>query len=79
MTRVRISTTVDDNLVSRARIAHGPGTDASLIEAALQALLRDHRAAEIDDAYARVYARGTEPATDDWGDLETFLDAARQG
>lgn len=65
--------------MSRARIAHGPGTDASLIEAALQALLRDHRAADIDDAYARAYARETEPVTDDWGQIETFLDAARQG
>ena len=56
MARVRVSTTVDDSLLARARAVHGDGTDASLVEAALEAMLREHRSAEIDEAYARGYA-----------------------
>lgn len=78
MARVRVSTTVDDALLASARAVHGGGTDASLLEAALEALLREHRSAEVDEAYARAYAETPEGTPDEWGDLSTFLDAARR-
>ena len=73
-----MSTTVDESLLERARAAHGAGTDASVVEAALEALLREHRDAEIDAAYARAYAVRAASDPDEWGDLDTFLDAAGQ-
>lgn len=78
MARVRVSTTVDDALLQRARAAHGAGTDASLVEASLEALLREHREAEIDHAYARAYAEQPATSPDEWGDLGAFVDAARR-
>ncbi len=56
MTRQRISTTVDADLLARARALDLSGTDASMIERALRALLADVRAGEIDQAYAAGYA-----------------------
>jgi hypothetical protein len=76
MPRIRISTTVDGELLTRARAAHGPSTDSSLLESALEALLRHYRDAAIDQQYARAYAEHPMHTRDDWGDLETFLDAA---
>jgi len=38
-------------------------------------LLREHRRAKIDAAYAKAYADGND-AVDEWGDLNAFLDAA---
>lgn len=78
MARVRVSTTVDDSLLARARAVHGDGTDASLVEAALEAMLREHRSAEIDEAYARGYAEAQADEPDVWGELDGFLDAARR-
>lgn len=82
MARVRVSTTVDADLLERARVVHGAQTDASLVEAALMALLDSHRRAEIDAAYDRAYAAGTAAAagqgatdaeaTDAWGDLAAW-------
>ncbi|MFK5689186.1 type II toxin-antitoxin system VapB family antitoxin [Ornithinimicrobium sp. LYQ92] len=71
-----MSTTVDAELLARAREIRSGGTDASLVEEALQALLRNHRAAEVDEAYARAYRETPVEAPDEWGDLTTFLDAA---
>lgn len=76
MARVRISTTVRDDLLARAREVHGGATDASVVEAALEALLREHRAADFDRRYAEAYQTHPEGRDDDWGDLEVFLDAA---
>lgn len=76
MARVRISTTVDDVLLERARGLHRGRTDASLLEAALEAFLREHRGAQIDRAYAEAYERTPVDVRDDWGDLGRFLDAA---
>ena len=75
MPRTRISTTVDDGLLDRAR-ALGVGTnDASLMDAALEALLAQHRAAEVDASYA-VYDESPIDQPDDWGDLASFRRAA---
>jgi hypothetical protein len=80
MAKVRVSTTVDEGLLDRARAVHGATTDASLLEAALTALLDSHRRAEVDAAYDRAYStdsrenRASEP--DAWGDLATWRERA---
>lgn len=75
MTRARISTTVDADLWERARLLGERRTDSSVVEAALQALIDQHRAAEFDAAYAMYDEKPlTEP--DAWGDLASFRAAA---
>lgn len=75
MARSRISTTVDEDLLSKARSLRSGASDSVLIDEALRALVARERNAEIDGAYA-VY--DTEPiaAEDEWGDLASFRDAA---
>lgn len=75
MPRLRVSTTVDEGLLTTARSVCGNLNDAALLDAALEALLRVHRTAEVDDGYA---AYDTVPidAPDEWGDLASFRDAA---
>lgn len=75
MPRVRVSTTVDEELLAQARAAAGDSTDATLLDAALRAFLARHRRAEIDAAYD-VYDAHPLSEPDDWGDLESFHDAA---
>lgn len=69
MARIRVSTTVDEDLWAEARAAHGPGTDASVLEAALRDYLRAHHRAEIDTAYAAAYAERPWDISDAWGDV----------
>lgn len=76
MTKARISTTVDKDLLERARRLLGQGTDASLLEAALTSLLREHRSAEVDRAYQRAYRDSPADSVDEWGSLSDFLNAA---
>ncbi|OLT16819.1 antitoxin MazE5 [Serinicoccus sp. CUA-874] len=76
MARVRISTTVDAALLARARALGTGTTESSLVERALTALLREHRAAQIDREYAEGYARLPADVADEWGDVPAFLDAA---
>lgn len=76
MARSRISTTVDPELLQRAREAV-PGNDASVVEAALRALLERHRRAEVDAAYAAGYEEHPLDEQDEWGDLASFGDAVR--
>src|ERR1700693_3874500 len=52
MARVRISTTVDEQLLATARRTRSELADAALIDEALSALLARHRAGEIEAAYA---------------------------
>lgn len=75
MARTRISTTVDDDLLTRARHVTGARSDASLIDAALGALLDRHRRAEIDGAYS-AYDEHPADEADEWGDLASFRSAA---
>ncbi|HEY5846869.1 MAG TPA: hypothetical protein VIT42_08790 [Microlunatus sp.] len=77
MPRTRISTTVDPALLGRARALDPSGTDARMIERALEALLASHRRAEIDAAYARGYAEHPLEDADEWGDLASFATAVR--
>ena len=75
MARIRISTTVSDDLLSRARAALPDLNDASLIDRALVALCAEHRAAEIDRSY-EVFSDVPLDTTDEWGNLAEFLEAA---
>jgi hypothetical protein len=75
MARVRVSTTVDGQLLARARRARSKLTDSALIDEALGALLARNRAAELDAAYA-AYDRVPLDAGDEWGDLASFRRAA---
>lgn len=75
MAKSRISTTVDQDLLHRARELHSGTTDSSLIEDALRAFLAAQRTSEIDDWY-RVYDQQPISQPDEWGDLESFRRAA---
>lgn len=75
MPRVRVSTTVDENLLHDARLAHRGASDATLVDEALRALLERNRATEIDAGYA-AYDEHPVEEPDEWGDLASFHDAA---
>jgi hypothetical protein len=75
MTRVRVSTTVDSELLGRAREVHDGSSDAGLLDEALRALLARHRASEIDLAY-KTYDDHPLDEPDEWGDLASFREAA---
>ena len=76
MARTRVSTTVDDDLLARARKLRSGSTDAALIDAALQALLASHRRAETDARYEAAYAVHPIDEPDAWGDLASFREVA---
>jgi post-segregation antitoxin (ccd killing protein) len=71
MARTRLSTTVDADLLEDARRVRSGVTDAALIDAALEALLARHRAAEVDASYA-AYDEHPLDEPDEWGDLASF-------
>lgn len=75
MTRIRVSTTVDGDLLAQARALRGAATDAALIDEALGALLARYRTAEIDASYA-AYDEHPADEPDEWGDLASFRRAA---
>lgn len=75
MNRIRLSTTVDPDLLEAARNLRAGSTDASLVDEALAALLVRHRAAEVDASYA-TYDEHPVDEPDQWGDLESFRRAA---
>lgn len=76
MARTRISTTVDGDLLDRARSLARTRTDAELIDSALAALVDRHRRAELDLLYQEAYAREPLDTADEWGDLASFRDSA---
>ena len=75
MARVRVSTTVDEQLLATARRTRSGLADSALIDEALVALLARNRAVEVDAAYA-AYDRVPLEAEDEWGDLASFRRAA---
>ena len=75
MARVRVSTTVDEELLARARGLRTGSTDAALLDDALRAFLARHRAGEIDAGYA-AYVEHPLEEPDEWGDLASFRKAA---
>jgi hypothetical protein len=52
MSRVRVTTTVDEILLEEARALRSEATDAALFDEGLRALLVRNRAAEVDASYA---------------------------
>lgn len=76
MNRVRISTTVDAELLAEARRLLAPRKDASMVDEALRLLVDHHRRAEIDASYA-AYDEIPLDTPDEWGSLAAWLDAAR--
>jgi len=77
MTRQRISTTVDPDVLARVRALDPAATDASLVARAFEALLSTHRNGVIDDAYTLAYSAHPVDEVDEWGDLVSFGDAVR--
>lgn len=75
MTRTRVSTTVDEQLLNAARRTMPDARDSSVLEAALAALLRSHRSAELDASYAEAYSRAPIDQPDEWGDLASWRSA----
>jgi hypothetical protein len=75
MARTRVSTTVDEGLLAEARRVTGAVSDAALLDQALDALMAQHRRAEVDRAYA-AYDEHPLDETDEWGDLASFRAAA---
>lgn len=75
MSRIRVSTTVDESLLAEARGLRSDVNDATLLDEALKALLASHKVAEIDAAYA-VYDDHPLDHPDEWGDLASFRSAA---
>jgi post-segregation antitoxin (ccd killing protein) len=75
MARVRISTTVDQQLLEQARGVRAGVPDSALVDDALTALLARHRAAQVDAAYAS-YDDHPLGEDDEWGDLASFRAAA---
>ena len=75
MSRIRLSTTVNSELLQKARGLRTDSTDAALVDEALRAFLAEHRAAEVDASYE---AYDTQPLgePDEWGDLASWRAAA---
>ena len=75
MNRIRLSTTVDAQLLGGARSVRSGITDAALIDEALTALLARLRSAAVDASYA-TYDEHPVEEPDEWGDLATWRRAA---
>ena len=75
MARQRISTTVDEQLLTTARRARSGLPDSALIDEALAALVGRHRTAEVDASYS-AYDTSPIDSKDEWGDLDAFRKAA---
>ena len=75
MARIRVSTTVDEELLQNARRVCKGKPDSALIDEAFEALLTRHRAAEVDASYA-AYDEHPLDESDEWGDLASFREAA---
>ena len=75
MSRTRLSTTVDADLLGEARRLTAGTNDATMVDAALTALIARHRRAEVDASYG-AYDDHPIDEPDEWGDLESFRRAA---
>ena len=75
MARIRVNTTVDGQLLEKARGVRAGLNDAALIDEALGALLARYKAAEIDASYV-AYDDQPLDAPDEWGDLKSFDESA---
>jgi hypothetical protein len=71
MARIRLTATVDAELLQSARGFRPGVTDAALLDEALSALRPRHSDAEIDASYA-AYDEHPLDEPDGWGDLTSF-------
>lgn len=78
MPRTRVSTTVDADLLERARTLMAGAKDHALFDKALSALLAANRAAEVDASYA-AYDEHPADEPDQWGDVGAWRQAAGRG
>jgi hypothetical protein len=76
MSRTRLSTTVDADLLVEARRVASGSNDAAMVDEALTALIARHRRAEVDASYAAAYDAHPLDEPDEWGDLASFRRAA---
>src|SRR4051794_26399527 len=76
MSRKRLSTTVDEDLLQAARRVRSGDTDAAMIDEALRALVARHRSAEVEASYT-AYDDHPLDEPDEWRDLASFRGAAR--
>ena len=76
MSRIRVSTTVNGELLARARSLCAGIADAALLDEALTALVARHRAVEVDATYETAYRAHPLTEPDEWGDLASFREAA---
>lgn len=74
MPRERVSTTVDADLLARARTLREGAKDHALFDEALAALLAVNRAAELDASYA-AYDEHPADEPDEWGDVEHWRES----
>ena len=74
MSRTRLSTTVDSDLLASARKVTGK-PDSAVIDEALAALLARRRSAEVEAGYSTYDAHPLDEP-DAWGDLASFRRAA---
>jgi hypothetical protein len=74
MARARLSTTVDQQSLYRARKLRPGRSDADLVDEALQLLLM-RRSTEVDASYT-AYDEHPLDEPDEWGDLASFRRAA---
>ena len=77
MARIRVSTTVDESLLTEARAIRPDSQDSMLLDEALGALLAQNRRAQIDAGYA-AYDELPMDTLDEWGDLASWGRAARK-
>lgn len=75
MPREQIIVSVDVDLLERARHTLPGRTDAALLKAGLESLLRERESA-VNQKYLAAYQASPVDTRDDWGDLSTFLDEA---
>jgi hypothetical protein len=75
MSRVRVSTTVDSDLLAEARRIRSESNDATLLDEALRSLVASNRSGEIDAAYGSYDDLPIE-TPDEWGSLAEFRNAA---
>jgi hypothetical protein len=71
MSSIRVSTTVDGDLLDAARRLRLNANDATLLDEALGALAARNRASEIDATYV-AYVEFPMDESGEWGDLAAF-------
>lgn len=78
MPRIRVSTTVDGELIEKARGYREGVKDADLLDEALGLLVAQERRIEIDRALTEGYTKHPVDEPDRWGVLPEWVDAMRE-